>query len=119
MFPKSFFKPPFPASLGGHGGKLLSQCPRTCSLGVLPNGIWTWKGITSKWVALMEHLRTWKKLLFPVRLSEEAKGQELSYYLLQPIFPSLLEAHTKVALAEPCRWISNQAYSCTYLALKH
>lgn len=86
---------------------------------VLPNGIWKWKGITSKRVALMEHLRTWKELLFPVRLSKEAKGQRLSHYLFQPIFPSLLEAHTKVAHAELCRWISNQAYSCTYLALKH
>lgn len=32
VFPKRFFKPPFPASLGGHGGKLLSQCPRACPL---------------------------------------------------------------------------------------
>lgn len=110
-----FSLPLFPSSLGGHWEK---NCFLSVLGPVLPYGIRKWSSITSKWVALTEHLRTWKELLFPIQFSKEAKGQGLSYYLFQTIFPSLLEAQTKVAHAESCRWISNQAYSCTYLALK-
>lgn len=110
-FPARFAKPLLPAWEG-----TAERCSPSILGLILPDGVWKWRG---KWVALTEHLRTWKELLFPVQLSKEAKGQRLLHYLFQPIFPSLLEAQTKVAHAESCRWISNQAYSCTYLALKH
>lgn len=117
MFPQNRFPSSlcFQPAWEGTGRK---SCPPSVWGPALPYGIWKWSSIISKWVALTKHLRTWKELLFPIQLSKEAKGQGLSHYLFQPIFPSLLEAQTKVAHAESCRWISNQAYSCTYLALK-
>lgn len=107
--------PLLPNSLGGHWEK---SCSPSVLGSTLPYGIRKQSSTISKWVALTEHLQTWKELLFPIQLSKEVKGQGLSHYLFQPIFPSLLEARTKVAHAESCRWISNHAYSCTYLALK-
>lgn len=108
----SYKLPLLPASLGGQWEKSSVSGP------ALPRGLRKWSSTIIKWVAQTERLRTWKELLFPIQLSKEAKGQGLSHYLFQPIFPSLLEAQTKVAHAEPCRWISNQARSCTYLALE-
>lgn len=108
----SYWFPLLPTSLRGQWEQSNVSGP------ALPHGILKWSSIIIKWVAQTERLRTWKELLFPIQLSKEAKGQGLSHYLFQPIFPSLLEAQTKVAHAEPCRWISNQARSCTYLALQ-